>query len=201
MRENLARVAQRVPFRICVAFLFIVAHLLLAKSMGTRYGLPFNAEPGERPAFNDPSVEMVPSHWNRLVVSRWDSQHYIDLALRGHSQCPRTGLPTPMTPILYRCQLNFWPGYPFLGWLASFGGRFPVDYALLAISLIASFAFLFMWTGPTMVNALGVAGTYASLLAVNAHASGFALVTIQTEPCLLAFTLGSFWPARRRAFG
>jgi hypothetical protein len=193
MKDELARAAQKVPFRIGVAVLFIVGHLLLMRWMGDRYGVPFNAEPGQPPAFHDPSVDLVPSHWNRLVVSRWDSQHYIDLVLRGHSQCPRGGfLPhEPMTPFLYRCQLNFWPGYPFLGWLASLGGRLPADYVLFAISLVASFVFLFLWTGPTMVRALGVGGAYASLLAVNAHSNGFALVTVQTEPCLLALTLGS----------
>jgi len=77
-----------------------------------------------------------------------------------------------------------------LGWLASFRNTFPIDYALLGISLVSSFIFLFLWTSPTMVKSLGLGVTYVSMLAFNAHTTAFALVTIQTEPFLLLCTLG-----------
>jgi hypothetical protein len=176
-----------------VAFAFLVAHLVAFVWMAHQYGVPFNSAPGQPPAFVDPTVDLAPARWNRLVVSRWDSQHYIDLALRGHSQCPPGALPREgpaLMSLLYRCQLNFWPGYPFLGWLASFRTALPIDYVLLAISIVSSFAFLFLWTSPTMVQHLGLGVTYASLVAFNAHTTAFALVTVQTEPFLLVCTLG-----------
>jgi hypothetical protein len=192
-RDSIARTARTVPFRLTVAFAFLVLHVLAFVWMGHRYGVPFNAAPGHPPAFVDPAVDLAPERWNRLVVSRWDSQHYIDLALRGHSQCPPGALPQDSNAfmnLLYRCQLNFWPGYPFLGWLGSFHYKIPIDYALLGISLICSFIFLFLWTSPVMVKSLGLGTTYASLVAFNAHTTAFALVTIQTEPFLLLCTLG-----------
>ena len=68
----------------------------------------------------------------------------------------------------------------------------PADYSLFALALASSFLFLFLWTDPVIVRALGVKATYISLLAFNAFPTAFALVTIQTEPCTLLFTLAAF---------
>jgi hypothetical protein len=189
----LARALQTVPARLLVAAVLLGAHLLIAWTFAEeRYGIGWNAAPGEPPFFTDPSRELAPHNWDRLAISRWDSQHYIDLALRGHSQCPPGGFEgKPLLPFLYTCQLNFWPGYPFVGWLLSLGARLPVDYVLLGISLVSSFVLLFLWTSPILVSALGLFATYASLLAFNAHTNGFALITIQTEPLLMVFTVGA----------
>jgi hypothetical protein len=58
--------------------------------------------------------------------------------------------------------------------------------------------FLFLWTDPAIVRALGVGATYTSLAAFNAFPNAFALVTTQTEPCTFAFTLGAFLAFAKR---
>src|SRR5262249_14012925 len=90
------------------------------------------------------------------------------------------------------------PGYPVLGRLVSSATGLPADYALLALSLVSSLLFLFLWTDPIIVKALGLKATYVSLVAFNAFPTAFALVTLQTEPCALLFTLGAFLAFARR---
>ncbi|HKQ72073.1 MAG TPA: hypothetical protein VJT73_22165 [Polyangiaceae bacterium] len=194
--KRMTLVAQRLPFRLAVAAAFVLAHFGVVMSFAfNRYGLPFNLNPQHPPAFIEPT-EPAANHWDRLAVSRWDSAHYISLVLRGYSQCPKQD--EPRLPAVGQCNLNFYPGYPALGWIASSVTHLPADYALLALSIVASFALLFLWTDRVMVERLGVATTYASLLAFNAFPTAFALVTLQTEPCALAFTLGAFLAFARR---
>ena len=90
------------------------------------------------------------------------------------------------------CNFNFYPGYPALTWVINRALHLPADYALWAVSLVASFVFLFLWTDRKMVRALGVGTVYTSLIAFNAFPTGFTLVTLQTEPCALVFTLAAF---------
>src|ERR1700685_4485988 len=106
--RRLALAAQGSAFRAAIATLCLLAQLWLMTSFARdRYGIPFNTSPGAPPSFVHPGAEQIASHWNRLVVSRWDSSHYISLVLRGYSQCPRqdvlkTGIPG-------FCNLNFYP--------------------------------------------------------------------------------------------
>jgi hypothetical protein len=97
-----------------------------------------------------------------------------------------------------RCELDFYPTYGWIGRGVMWATHLPIDYSLFAVSLVASFAFLLMWTSRTMIDGLGVAATYLSLVLFNAFTSGFTLVTVQTEPCLLALTLGAFLCLGRR---
>ncbi|HMJ15659.1 MAG TPA: hypothetical protein VK524_29785, partial [Polyangiaceae bacterium] len=155
--------------------------------------------PGSTPVFINPASDLAARHWDRLAVSRWDSAHYIGLALRGYSQCPEGSLlGKRLQPILYNCDLSFYPGYAALGWLFSFGAALPIDYVLWGLSLFAGFCFLFLWTGPALVKNLGLRTTWISFLIFNCFPTAFSLVTIQTESCTLAFALGSFAALHRR---
>src|SRR5437868_13660672 len=98
--------------RALLATLFIVLHLAaFSIHASSRYGFPWNRAPGRAPAIEQPSVQQSPSNWNRLIASRWDSQHYINIALRGYSYCPASlhegKLPVPPS---MTCDLAFYPG-------------------------------------------------------------------------------------------
>jgi hypothetical protein len=196
--QRLSSLARSGAFRLAISILILGAHLFIVSSFAReRFGLPMNRDPGNPPHFVEPSVEWYTSTWDRLAVSRWDSCHYISLLERGYSQCP----PQDMRHAAVgqaRCNLNFYPGYPALTWLVNLVLRLPSDYALFAVSIAASLLFLFLWTDRIIVDALGVGGAYASLLAFNAFTTAFALVTPQTEPCTLLFTLGAFLAFARR---
>jgi hypothetical protein len=191
-RDTLKWVAEKRPFRLASAIVLVLLHLLVAIHFGKTYNLPFNAAPGASPYYSNPVTEGAPNLWDRLLVSRWDSVHYLALSLRGYSTCAPRPVPPNFLENLGQCQLSFFPGYPLLGWLASFGARLPIDWVMLGLSLIASVVFLYLWTHEVIRRALGTGGCYLSLLAFNVFPSAFALVTIQTEPLVLASTLGCF---------
>jgi hypothetical protein len=184
------------PFRLATALVVLAIQLFVAVRSGDRFGAPFNAAPGQPPAFHDPAHERVPANWNRLVVARWDSGQYIELGLRGYRYCPThdaVGSPN--------CNLEFYPTYGMLGGLVSRLTGVAIDFSLLGISLLASFVFLFLWTGPDLTGRLGIGETYLALLLFNTFTTGYCLVTIQTEPLTLALAMGSFVAfARRRHF-
>jgi hypothetical protein len=137
-------------------------------------------------------VDNDPPHWNRLLPARWDAEHYLNLGLRLYKYCPaermRAGKPAGGMP----CDLAFYPGYPVLGHLLSFGGSLPIDWVMLGISLVASWIALYLWTGPEIVEALGLRAAWVSLFVFNTFTSAFFLVTILTEPVLLACAIGAF---------
>ncbi len=188
-----------VPFRIAVCLACLAFHLLAFKLIAAdRMQLPWNREPESPPAFDYPD-QPAPSHWNRVVVSRWDSQHYIDILERGYSRCPPEDLRgAQLKPYMLRCGFNFYPGYAFVGRLVKLATGLPADYALLAVALVASFLFLFWWTGPTITERLGVGTTYLSIFLFNVFTSGYVLTTIQTEALTLVAALGAFVCLRRK---
>lgn len=195
LRARVARLAVTLPVRMFVAVVLLTLHVLaLVEHAGERFDLPFNAAPGAAPAFKDPRVEGAPHNWQRLAVSRWDAQHYMALGLRGYSTCKSKEAlgPGEYPDTDPTCELAFYPTYGFVGgWLAKLL-NLPIDFALFGLSLAASFVFLLLWTGKEMRAGLGVGGCYLSLLLLNVFSTGFALVTVQTEPCLLALILGAF---------
>jgi hypothetical protein len=198
MKYWLARAARTRIFRLAVAVAFLLTHLLIAVRVGKDFGFPFNMAPGKSPYFVDPAHDGAPYLWDRLVISRWDSLHYMHLALHGYSTCPKPPIADLQQQHIGNCQLSFYPGYPFIGRLLSLNGRFPIDYVLFGVALVASAAFLYLWTDEVMQRALGTLGCYLSLLAFNVFPSAFALVTVQTEPLVLASTLGAFVALERR---
>jgi hypothetical protein len=189
--------AQRRPVRAAAAVLCLAVHLAaLTYSGASRFDAPFNAAPGHPPKFVNPSAEGAPRNWNRLVVSRWDAGHYIQLGLRGYQYCPPRSAGAPANAVA--CDLAFYPTYGLLGRAVSLGGVIPIDFALFGISLVSSFIFLFLWTGPALTKRIGVAETWLSLLLLNAFTTGFSLVSVQTEPLTLALTFGAFVALQRR---
>src|SRR5262245_37338068 len=79
-RSRVESIARTAPFRAAVATLILMLHIFAAAAFGwSRFGLPFNRAPGEAPAFRNPAAEESPPRWNRLVIARWDSEHYINL--------------------------------------------------------------------------------------------------------------------------
>ncbi len=196
LAEALAPRATTVPFRLGLAALILAAHFLVAIRSGDRFGAPFKRAPGQPPGFSDPAHQRVPTNWDRLVVARWDSGQYIELGLRGYAYCPPRGpeLPT-FSPT---CNLAFYPTYGVIGrWVGRATGL-PIDFALLAVSLVSSFVFLFLWTGRELTDRLGVGVTYLALLLFNTFTTGYCLVTIQTEPLTLVLALGAFVAFARR---
>jgi hypothetical protein len=189
--------------RLLVPAFFLLFHLaVLTQLAKERFGIPFNAAPGEAPGFVNPASDPAPQRWDRLIVSRWDAQHYITLALRGYEYCAKKSELGPDRPpdkdVV--CQLNFFPGYAFLGGAVSRLLRVPADYALLGISLAASFFGMFLWTSREMVAAMGVSRAYLSLLFFNVFSTGYSLVTVQTEPCAFFCTIASFVLLERRRY-
>ena len=81
---------ERRSFKIAVAVAFALVQLVVVWRAGeTRLHLPFNNDPGIHLAYDNPNANALgkiprePANWSRLVVSRFDSQHYIGYALRG----------------------------------------------------------------------------------------------------------------------
>lgn len=199
--DRARRVLTHRAFRALVAVALLGVHLGLLVRMGGRFQLPFDRAPASPPAFQSETAGYrggAPTGWNRLLVSRWDSQYYIGTALRGYSQCPPGDLRgKALGPLIDRCSFHFYPGYSVLGMPLVAAGM-PADYALLAVSLLASFLFLYLWTGPALTERLGLGPTWLALLLFNAYTTGFALVTVQTEPLTLLCALGTFVLFSRR---
>ncbi|HTQ46159.1 MAG TPA: hypothetical protein VMI75_25560 [Polyangiaceae bacterium] len=198
-RQIAARVGVSLPFRILVAVACLVVHLVMLEKLAhDRFDWKFDQSPATAPGFADPHGGV--HDWDRLIVSRWDSEHYEGLALRGFTMCKdKDQLPKGAFPDDdHACQLGFYPGYPLIGRAVMKVLHVPIDYALFYVSLAASFLFLLMWTSRPMIEGLGLGGTYLSLLLFNTFTSGFTLVTVYTEPCLLALSLAAFLCLHKR---
>jgi len=180
---------------------FLVFHIVVLSALAKeRFSIPFDSAPGAPPAFVNPAVDAIPLNWNRLIVSRWDSQHYISIGLRGYQYCaPRAELgPEHYPDSDVVCQLNFFPGYAFMGGALSKLFHVPIDYALFAVSLFTSYLAMFLWTSKEIVSALGGLVTLGSLVLLNFFTTGYELVTLQTEPPSLMLTLATFVLLERR---
>ncbi|MGD0678491.1 MAG: hypothetical protein ABSC94_24045 [Polyangiaceae bacterium] len=162
-------------------------------------GAPFNAAPQSPPAFRDVTHEVYPEYGKRLIVARWDAEHYEGLALRGYSQCPHRKVVDDdlRGPI---CDAAFYPGYPALGWLVRAATGVAIDYALFGVSLSAAVIALFLWTDPAIVNGVGLGGAYASLLAFNFYPPSCYLVLVMTDACAAAGMLAGFVALARRRY-
>jgi hypothetical protein len=200
LRQVAARVAVSLPFRIFVAALCLVVHFAMLKKLAhERFDWNFDQAPHSAPGFDDPGENSL-HDWDRLIVARWDAEHYEGLALRGFKHCrDKSELkPGEFPDDDKNCQLGFYPGYSLLGRAVMRITHLPIDFSLWVVSLVASFLALLMWTSRPITDSLGVGGTYLSLLLLNTFTQGFTLVTIYTEPCLLALTLATFLCFHRR---
>ncbi len=202
-RPEIRRLASSLPFRAAVSVAFLAFHLVVLTELGReRFNLPFNISPNSPPAFANGPTDAVPANWDRLIVSRWDAQHYIALALRGYDTCPRKidlG-PTNFPENAPGCQVQFYPGYPFVGRVLTNLFRIPIDYSLFAVSLASSFLLMMLWTSREMTRTFGLGTTYLSLVLLNTFTTGYFLVAVYTEPLALVLTLGSFLLFRKRLY-
>src|SRR5690349_20302653 len=96
--RRLAPIAASRWFRLVVASVLVIFHLVAFSCAGKdRLGVPFNSAPGHAPYYSDPDTSSLggyprqPHYWSRMVVSRWDAQHYIGFAVRGLTSCPTDG--------------------------------------------------------------------------------------------------------------
>jgi hypothetical protein len=205
MTPQLERLLSRVPVRLFVAAVLIVYQLVsVAGFARQRYGYRVNADPGSAPRYDDLSTKGNGQllFAGRLIFARWDAGQYILLTLLGDRYCPaRHKLEQRDLQTLPKaCKLAFYPGYPLIARAVVKVTKLPADYALLAVSLAASFLFLFLWTDPAVTRALGTVETYIALIAFNAFPTSCYLVFLMTEPCVLLFTLAAFVALLRKQY-
>jgi hypothetical protein len=189
-------------FRALFVVVSLVGHLLaLAHLEKNRFGRNFNEAPGHPPNFGDPTQVDLP-FWHRLVVARWDAFHYEAFGLRGFEMCkPLASLaPGEYPDDTPGCTLGFYPTYGFVGRVFASLTHLPIDYALFAVSLLSSVAFLWVMTSEAVSEALGIHRTYLAAILCNIFTSGFTLVTVQTEPLMLGLTGLTFVLLHQRRF-
>lgn len=194
-RPPLHELAPAPWFRAAVALALVIAHLVAFDIAGhRRLGVPFNSAPGEAPYYSDPdSRELMapprqPHHWSRLIVSRWDAQHYIGFAIRGMYACKEG----THGYALVHCGVAWMPTLGLLARPVADTTGAPADYVVLLFALIAALVLNFLWTSKTIVKRLGLLEAYGALLAFNMFASAFYIVTPYNEPIVVACTLGAY---------
>ncbi|MDB4956279.1 MAG: putative integral rane protein [Myxococcales bacterium] len=196
--SDLDRLASTTLFRIAIAGLLTCLHLLVFRYAGQdRLELPFNSAPNEAPYYSDPDASSIrgiprqPHHWSRLIVSRWDAQHYIGFAIRGITACPTDG--ETATDLQYlECGLAWLPAYGVVGGAVSDVTGMPADITLFMMSILAALIVNLLWTSRAIVERLGRLETYATLVAFNIFPTAFYLVTPYTESATLALVLAGF---------
>lgn len=193
------RVAPRLYVRLAVAVLLAGLHLgAFAKLADDKLHLPFSAS-SEAPYFSDPDASSLggyprqPHYWSRLVVSRWDAQHYIGFALRGITACPTDGSGGAEKDRAYlECGLGWLPAWGLTGGVVHDTLGIPADVALVLLSILAAIAVTLLWTSRVVVERMGVGAAYATLVAFNFFPSAFYLVTPYSEAATLALVLAGF---------
>ena len=195
MTATLAELAPKTWFRGAVAVALVIGHLVAFTIAGhKRLGLPFNSAPGQEVYYSDPDAHALmppprqPHHWSRLIVSRWDAEHYIGFAVRGLTSCPKHGTGAQFVG----CGLAWMPTLGLIARGITDTTGAPPDYVLLLFSLIAAIILNFLWTSRTIVSRIGELEAYGALLAFNLFASAFYLVTPYNEACVFACVLGAF---------
>ena len=197
--DAIARTAGTWRFRIVVAVLFACFHLVMFSCAGReRLGIPFNNAPSSAPYYSDPDAPATlgyprqPHFWSRLVVSRWDAQHYIGFALRGMTACPESR-PANEIEAQYRyleCGLGWFPAYGEIAALVAAPFGWPADVVLVVMSVLATIAINLLWTSDTIARRIGRFESYATMVAFNVFPSAFHLVTPYTESATIALALG-----------
>ena len=174
-------------FRVGVAVLFTAFHLVMFAAAGRdRLDLPFNSAPGQAPYYSNPKVSSLrgyprqPHHWSRLIVSRWDSEHYIGFAVRGVSACPTEGTPGPVTDLAYlECGLGWLPAYGMVGGTIAHATGIPDDVMLVVISVLCTILVNLLWTqllARSTRPARRKLEAFGALIAFNVFPTAFYLV-------------------------
>lgn len=192
------RWASRWAFRIAIAALLASLHIFAFWRAGhDRLNLDFNSHPDHAPYYSNPDAPALtqgprqPHFWSRLVLSRFDSQHYIATAVRGLTACPTDG--DKATDIQYlQCGLGWLPAYGAVGGVVARITTLPDDYALVVLSVLFTILVNVMWTSTAIVERIGKMEAYAALIAFNAFPPAMHMVTPYTEAATVACVLGGF---------
>jgi hypothetical protein len=185
-------------FRTTAAVGFTLLHLVVFAQAGhSRLGIPFNSVPDQKPYFTNTKIPATrtfprqPINWSRLVVSRWDSQIYIGMAVRGVSACPTDPDRAPNVAYL-DCGLGWLPAYGALGGVISSATGIAEDIALLLVSLVCAVTVNMLWTHRAFVDRLGKREAYLALLGFNLFPTAFYMVAPYTESMTFALALGTY---------
>jgi hypothetical protein len=191
--------------RIGIAVVLAAFHLaMFARAGHAKLDLPFDSAPGEAPYYSDINAYATigavrqPHHWSRLIVSRWDAEHYIGFGVRGLQACPTeaddsSDQATRITDFKYlQCGLGWQPAYGWMGGTLSKITTIPVDYSLVIISVLATILANFLWTAAPFVKRLGSRESLGALIAFNAFPSAFHLVAPFTESTTFMLALAGF---------
>ena len=208
-REKLREASQRASarleqwsmrrwFQVALATGLALLHLFAFAQAGqSRLQVPFNTNPGEHIQYVDPMAPSLgpfprqPPHWSRLIVSRFDTQHYVGFALRGLSSCPTDPTKTDGWGYL-NCGLGWLPAYGTVGGLVSSATGMEPDVALTVMAVLAAIILNLLWICPTMVKRMGRFEAFAILIAWNCYPSAWTLVAPMTESAVLALAIGGF---------
>ena len=192
--------AAKLHVRLAVAVLLAFMHVLaFAKTGDDRIDVGFNTAAGHEPYYSDPDASAVrgyprqPHYWSRLVVSRWDAQHYIGFAIRGITACPTDGSGGEEKDAAYlECGLGWLPAWGLAAGAITEVLPAPADYVLMILSLLAAVAIGFLWTSSAIVDRIGRVEAYATLVAFHLFPSAFYIVTPYSEAATLALVLAGF---------
>jgi hypothetical protein len=194
----LRTLSERLWFRVALGVVLACIHLFLFRQAAhSRLDLPFDTDPDATLEFSDLHAPATrgqprqPHHWSRLIVSRFDAQHYEGTASRGLSACP-TDPATATGGEYLDCGLGWLPGYGWAGGAVSAVTGMQVDYSLVFLSVVCAILLNVLWVSKTMVDRLGRFEAYAVLLAFNFYPDAFYLVTPLTEAAVLVLALGGF---------
>jgi hypothetical protein len=198
VRRKIGPLAATSWFRLGVATLLVMCHLLAFSRAGhSRLGLPFNSAPGQAPYYSNPDAPATqgyprqPHHWSRLLVSRWDAQHYIGFATRGLTSCPTNGK-TATDGDYLACGLNWFATFGEAGGIVTRTTGLAADVSMLLLALIAAILLNYLWTSKAITDRLGQAESYGALIAFNLFPSAFYVVTPYTEGVTLALVIAGF---------
>ncbi len=198
-RDQVATWATWRSVKVSIAIAFALAQLLVIAHAGhVRLHLPFDNAPGEHIAYTDPMAPSLghiprqPPNWSRLIVSRFDSQHYIGFAIRGMTSCPTDPKEANKGWGYLNCGLGWLPAYGVAGGLISSATGLEPDFSLVLLSVLCAIAVNLLWISPTLIKRIGLFEAYAVLLAWNCYPAAWNLVIPTTEPVVLALALGGF---------
>jgi hypothetical protein len=198
LASRLDRWGSRLAFRIAIALVLASLHVVAFWQAGhDRLNLPFNSAPEHEPYFSDPdaptltAVPRQPHYWSRLVLSRFDAQHYIAMSVRGLTACPTDG--AKATDMQYlQCGLGWLPAWGEVGGVFARVTTLPDDYALVVLSILLTILVNVLWTSTALVSRIGKLEAYGTLIAFNAFPPAFHMVTPYTEAITIACVLGGF---------
>lgn len=195
---DLDRVAQQRGFRLAIAVVLTLFHLAMFVRAGhSRLGVDFDTHPDDKPYFSDPDAPATrgyprqPHYWSRLVVSRWDAQHYIGTAERGLTACPHDPA-TAQNGQYLDCGLGWLPAWGTIGGTVSTVTTVASDWTLVWLSVACLVVFSFLWTSDAVVARFGRFEAYMALVGFHAFPTAFYGVTPYPEAACLALALGGY---------